>query len=80
MTAVPEINVTMSYRLLSKQEVARFLGYTVRTLDRLITTGKIPYLSLPTGSGTSRKIKFDSRAIDAWVAENTKSNPPGEAV
>lgn len=78
MTTATEVSVTMQYRLLSKQEVARFLGYTVRTLDRLIAGGKIPYLSLPTGRGGGRKIKFDSRALDAWVAENAKALPAGE--
>lgn len=59
--------VTLSYRLLSKQEVAKLLGYTTRTVDRLVAARKIPFTDIPAASGTGRKIKFDSRAIDAWI-------------
>ena len=79
MTAISEPNVTMSYHLLSKKDVAKFLGYTIRTLDRLIASGRIPYVAIPTGQGRGRKIKFDSRAIDAWVAENGRTAPAKEA-
>lgn len=58
---------TMPYRLLSKQEVAEILGYTVRTIDRLIATHQIPFTRLPCGSGKTQKVRFDSRDIDAWI-------------
>lgn len=78
MSAFSENAATMSYRLLSKKDVAKFLGYTIRTLDRLIAAGKIPYVTIPTARGDGRKIKFNSQVIDAWVAENTKAASNGE--
>lgn len=57
----------LDYRLLSKREVARFLGLTTRTVDRLVAARKIPFTSLPTGAGNSRRIRFDSRELEAWI-------------
>lgn len=55
-------------RLLTKREAATLLGYTVRTLDRMIAKRCIPFLRLPTGVGLGTKIKFDPQELDKWLA------------
>ncbi len=61
------------YRLLSKGDIAKMLGYTTRTIDRLVAAKKIPFTTLPTGIGNGRKIKFIPREIDAWIRRNASS-------
>ena len=72
MTAVPEINVTMSYHLLSKKDTAKQLGFTVRTLDRLVAGRKIPYVQIPTGVGDRMRTMFVSSDIDTWLDQRRK--------
>lgn len=62
-----QVHPTIPFRLLSKNEVAKMLGYTPRTIDRLVTAGKIPYVRLPLFSGRGTKIRFDSRDIEKWL-------------
>lgn len=62
------MTTTMEYRMLSKRELAEKLGYTTRTIDRLVAAKKIPFTRLPAASGKGEKIKFNSADIDMWLA------------
>lgn len=67
------------YRLLSKQEAASVLGLTVRTLDRLITNRRIPYLRLPSAiRGRQGRVRFDSRDIGNWIQERRQEETEDE--
>ena len=59
----------LPFRLLNKKELAAFLGCTTRTVDRMVATGKLPYLRVPYGALGKTKTRFDSRDIDAWVEQ-----------
>lgn len=56
-----------AFRLLSKKEIAALLGCTVRTVERMIVNRKIPFVKIPTATGRSLRVKFDSRMIDQWI-------------
>ena len=72
MSAVLEVCETMSYRLLSKKDTAKQLGFTVRTLDRLIAGRKIPYVQIPTGVGDRMRTMFVYSDIDTWLDQRRK--------
>lgn len=54
-------------QLLDKEEVAKFLGVSVKTVERLKAKRAIPFVKLPFG----RSIRFDSEQIQRWVKCNT---------
>lgn len=67
-------------RFLSKRDVAKLLGYTVRTIDRLIARRRIPFVRIPTGIGMGVRIKFDRLELDKWLAECSQQVEPEETV
>lgn len=67
MSSIADSKITSSYHLLSKQEVAKLLGYTTRTIDRLVAARKIPFTYLPSATGSGHNIRFISTEIDTWV-------------
>lgn len=64
-----QANVLIQPRLLSKNDVAKLLGYTVKTIDRLIAARRIPFVRIPTGYGPGTRVKFDKLELDKWLAE-----------
>jgi hypothetical protein len=60
-------------RLLTAENVADWLGLTVRQINRLAKQQKIPSIVLPTGD-----LVFDPEALTAWL-ETTRSGK-GETV
>lgn len=70
---------TLPFRLLSKKEVAAILGYTVRTVDRLVEAEHIPFVRIPCGvalSGRTR-VKFNSVEIEKWIRNSTIAGSEG---
>lgn len=64
-------------RLLTVDEVARYLGYTPGTVRNKVSAGEIPYEKLPSGA-----VRFRLSTIDAWVSSGrngTAENAPTEA-
>lgn len=57
------------YQILSKQELAEWLGYTTRTIDRMVAARKIPFTSLPS-TGNRPRIRFVKHEIQAWIDDN----------
>jgi len=56
-------------RKLSVQEAARFLGLSVSTLNKMRLNGTGPrYLKL------GRRVLYDLRDLDAWVAERRRNH------
>jgi len=49
--------------LLTKKEVANFWRVTTRTIDRLVSQGKLPFVRLPGG----RTIRFRATDLDKTV-------------
>lgn len=64
------VHPSIPFRFFSKSELAKMLGCTVRTIDRLIAAGRIPHVRFPTGRGDGHKIRFDSRDIEKWIHEH----------
>jgi len=62
----------MTERLWDAEEVARFLGLAVGTIYHLVSQQRIPFVRL-----SARCLRFQPRAIDAWVEE--KAVCEGEA-
>lgn len=54
-------------KLMEKKEVAEYLGVCPRTVDRLVSARKIPFIRLPLG----RSIRFHHDQIERWVRCNT---------
>jgi excisionase family DNA binding protein len=53
----------------SKAEAARYLGFSIRTLETLIAKGEIPVFK-PVISGTqTRKVLFRREDLDTWLAQ-----------
>lgn len=71
-----DMNIDNGNRLLGKRDVAARLGFTVRSIERLVAARKIPYVTLPTATGSSTRVKFDRQAIEAWI--NGMSSPVEE--
>ena len=56
-------------RKLSVKEAAAYLGLSVSTLNKLRLSGKGPrYLKL------GRRVLYDIRDLESWVAERTRSH------
>lgn len=64
MDAVKDRQVRIE--LLTKKEVASFWRVTTRTIDRLISQGKIPFVKLPGG----RSIRFRATDLEKMVQES----------
>lgn len=54
-------------KLLEKKEVAKYLGVSVKTIERLKAKRAIPFVKLPFG----RSVRFDAEQIQRWVKCNT---------
>ncbi len=52
-------------RLFNIREVAEYTGLSVHTLYTMVSQRRIPYTK------TGRLIKFDLKAIDAWIDRNS---------
>lgn len=65
-----DVSPSISFRLFNKQEMAKLLGCTERTIDRLIAARRIPYLRIPAGSSGKTRVRFDSRDIERWLARD----------
>lgn len=55
----------MTDRLLTKKEVAKFLGLTERTITSYVQERKIPYIRMY-GS-----VRFNSRQLEQWIENKT---------
>ena len=62
----------MTERLLTTREVADRLGVIPETVLRWIETRGLPAIRL-----TSRALRYDEAALDAWIAEHTTAASPG---
>ena len=62
----------MSDRLLTTREVADRLGVIPETVLRWIETRGLPAIRL-----TSRALRYEEAALDAWIAEHTTATTPG---
>lgn len=51
--------------LLTKQEVAQRLGCSIRTVDRLMKTGALPYFR-----PSAHIVRFDERDVEAHLARS----------
>lgn len=71
MSTLTDNTATHEFRLLSKQDVAKLLGYTTRTIDRLVEKRRIPFTYLPSATGPGKRIKFVSGEIYAWIREHS---------
>jgi hypothetical protein len=59
--------------LLSEADAARYLNLSPRTLERWRSTGEGPrYVK------QSRRISYDQRVLDAWIAAHARSNTSQE--
>lgn len=69
------VHPSIPFRMFSKGELSKLLGCTVRTIDRMIAAGRIPYVELPSSKKKGgRKIKFDSRDIEKWIQEHRRAS------
>ena len=53
--------------LLDKEAVAKYLGVSTKTVDRLKAKRLIPFIKLPMG----RSVRYDAEQIKRWVQCNT---------
>ena len=65
----------MTQRLLTTREVADRLGVIPETVLRWIETRGLPAIRL-----TSRALRYDEAALDAWIAQHTVAASPGREV
>lgn len=54
---------------LTKKEVAAMLGVSMTTMNRMIAANRIPFIRVKTFTGTSKRVRFDRRAINTWLLE-----------
>lgn len=54
----------MEQRYLSVEEIAVYLGRTVRAIEGLVRRGQIPVIRL------GRRVQFDKEDVDRWVARH----------
>lgn len=52
-------------RLFTIHEIAEYTGLSVRTLHRMVSQRRIPFVKM------GRLIKFDRRAMDAWIERHS---------
>jgi excisionase family DNA binding protein len=62
----------VSDRLLTTREVAERYAVTPETILRWVERRGLPVLKL-----TSRALRYDEAALDAWEAEHTRAASPG---
>jgi excisionase family DNA binding protein len=60
-------------RLITIQEAAEYTGLSVHTLYTMVSQKRIPYVKL------GRLTKFDPKAIDTWIGQNTVMPMPEKA-
>lgn len=53
--------------LMDKKDVAKYLGVSMRTVQRLTSIRAIPFVKIPTG----RSVRYDAEQIKRWVQCNT---------
>lgn len=62
----------MNGRLLTTREVAERLGVSPESILRWIDSRGLPAIRL-----TSRALRYDEAALDAWIAEHATAATPG---
>ena len=76
-TALPRLatgtSLTDSPDYLTKQQLARHLGVSTRTIDSLMHDKKLGYLKL-----TRKLVRFRKSDVDAYLAKNFRVNALGE--
>jgi excisionase family DNA binding protein len=55
----------------TRHEAAEILGVSLRTLDRLLAAGKLPYTKLPSGEGQPKAVRIH-RAELALLLKGTR--------
>lgn len=55
----------LGHRLISVKEAAAYTGLSVHTLYTMVSQRRIPYVKV------GRLTKFDLKALDVWIAQNT---------
>lgn len=64
---------THSSQYLTKQQVARYLNVSVRTVDSLMRARKLPFIKL-----TRKLVRFRRQDVDEYLARNFRINAIGE--
>lgn len=54
-------------KMMEKKDVAKALGVSTKTIERLVIQRNIPFFRVPMG----RSIRFEQEAIERWVKCNT---------
>lgn len=57
----------MNDKLLTAEQVAEMLGFTVGTIYNLVSQGRIPYIKL-----SKRALRFRADEIDKWIKEKSQ--------
>lgn len=53
--------------LMDRETVAKYLGVSTRTVQRLTSARRIPFVKLPMG----RSVRYEAEQIQRWVKCNT---------
>jgi len=65
LAAAPPASQPDASRWLTAEDVADYLGVSIRTVRSWTAAGVIPHIRLP-----GRLVRFDRSAVDAWVASH----------
>ena len=64
----------MTEILIDKTKLAKRLAISTRTLHRLCDARQIPFISIPTPTGTRPIIRFRESEITAWLEGRARSS------
>ena len=62
----------LNKRLLTVQELAEYIGISKDTIYSHVSQRRIPFVKI------GRLLKFDLKAIDDWIAQNSVMPMPGK--
>ena len=62
----------MNKRLLTVRELAEYIGISKDTIYSHVSQRRIPFVKI------GRLLKFDLKAIDEWIAQNSVMPMPGK--
>jgi excisionase family DNA binding protein len=71
-----ETTQTLTKRFLNIDELSTYLGTPKSTLYKMIMERRIPFIKF----GGKRAVKFDVRAIDAWMERQIVRAAPSHAI